>query len=78
MLSFVELREKVVKLGTGEKQVKAYRGGKRKKLDVHICWGQTTKKTERMTNSVNCWSPELWTRPNRSARPPQIFPDFWS
>ena len=36
MLSFAELREKTTKLASGEKQVKAYRGGKRKKLDVVI------------------------------------------
>jgi len=36
MLSFVELREKVVKLGTGEKQVKVYKGGKKKSLDIVI------------------------------------------
>lgn len=36
MLSFVELREKATKLSSGEKQVKAFRGGKRKKLDVVI------------------------------------------
>lgn len=36
MLSFVELREKVAKLAPGEKQVKAYKGGKRKSLDIVI------------------------------------------
>lgn len=36
MLSFVELREKTTKLASGEKQVKAFRGGKRKKLNVVI------------------------------------------
>ena len=36
MLSFAELREKTTNLASGEKQVKAYRGGKRKKLDVVI------------------------------------------
>ena len=36
MLSFVELREKAAKLGSGEREVKKYRGGKRKKLDVII------------------------------------------
>lgn len=35
MLSFVELREKV-KLGSGEKQVKSLKGGKRKKVDIVI------------------------------------------
>lgn len=36
MLSFVELREKTTKLGSGEKAVKSFKGGKKKKLDVQI------------------------------------------
>lgn len=36
MLSFVELREKTTKLGPGEKEVKSYKGGKRKKIDVQV------------------------------------------
>jgi predicted ATPase len=36
MLSFVELREKVAKIGSGEKEVKKYKGGKRKKTDIQI------------------------------------------
>jgi hypothetical protein len=36
MLSFVELREKAAKLGSGEKEVKKYKGGKRKKIDVQV------------------------------------------
>jgi len=36
MLSFVELREKTAKLGSGEKEVKKYKGGKRKKIDVQV------------------------------------------
>lgn len=35
MLTFVELREKA-KLGSGEKQVKAMKGGKRKKVNIVI------------------------------------------
>ena len=35
MLTFVELREKV-KLSSGEKQVKAFKAGKKKKIDVII------------------------------------------
>lgn len=36
MLSFIELREKAAKLGSGEKEVKKYKGGKRKKIDVQV------------------------------------------
>ena len=36
MLSFVELREKTAKIGSGEKEVKKYKGGKRKKIDVQV------------------------------------------
>lgn len=36
MLSFVELREKTAKLSSGEKEVKKYKGGKRKKIDVQV------------------------------------------
>lgn len=36
MLSFVELREKTAKLASGEKEVKKYKGGKRKKIDVQV------------------------------------------
>ena len=36
MLTFIELREKVSKLGAGEKPVKSFKGGKKKKLDVQI------------------------------------------
>ena len=36
--------------------------------------GQTPKHNEtKMTTSVKLWSPELYTRPKRSARPPRIF-----
>tara|TARA_B100001093_G_scaffold29936_1_gene25994 strand:+ start:3550 stop:3783 length:234 start_codon:yes stop_codon:yes gene_type:complete len=35
VLTFAELREKV-KLGSGEKQVKSLKGGKRKKIDIVI------------------------------------------
>lgn len=36
MLSFVELREKTAKLASGEKEVKKYKGGRRKKIDVQV------------------------------------------
>ncbi len=36
MLSFVELKEKTARLASGEKQVKSYKGGKRKNLDIQI------------------------------------------
>ena len=36
MISFAELREKTVRLGSGEKEVKSYKGGKRKKIDIQI------------------------------------------
>jgi hypothetical protein len=36
MLSFVEIREKTTKLGSGEKEIKSYKGGKRKKINVQV------------------------------------------
>ena len=36
MLSFVELREKTTKIGSGETEVKSYKGGKRKKIAVQV------------------------------------------
>ena len=36
MLSFVELREKTAKIGSGETEVKSYKGGKRKKIAVQV------------------------------------------
>ena len=36
MISFAELREKATKLASGEKQVKSFKGGRRKKIEVII------------------------------------------
>jgi hypothetical protein len=48
MVSFIELREKALKLASGEKQVKQYRGGKRKQLDVVIA-----KKSNKFSVYIN-------------------------
>lgn len=47
MLTFVELREKV-KLGSGEKQVKAFKAGKSNKIDVVI-----TQKSNKFVVYIN-------------------------